>query len=178
VSEWDAAEVFDQLIVGRVGKLVAIGPTQLKRELIDQWEERSVEMEFADEICVKLLASCDGESLLSHCRLVESVLLRQCSNLLEWSRVVIKYAIVNQNLDTSFVTSIVVKLTDLVAAELAIDRFAVVQAISVLPEVVPVGKLLTQKPAVLRSLRLALDGERTQVVRKQIAVGITNWFNL
>jgi hypothetical protein len=58
-------------------------------------------------------------------------------------------------------------------------RFGVCQLMALLPEAVPSGKLVRSKTNVLTALRRRLDApEPKQVVRKQIAIAITNWLNV
>ena len=102
-------------------------------------------------------------------------------------KLLIKYLIlVNNKLSLSVVNNnfdqIISGIHDMILSPSAqsspVIRFGAVQALAVMTEIVPVGKLVKHKGAVLKMLRELLDKEGKFVVRKQLAIAICNWINL
>ena len=90
-------------------------------------------------------------------------------------RLAIKYAIMNANWSPQFIDSLMDTLSAVCRDERVIVRFAAVQALSVLPEMIASGKLKDWKPKISSSLEYLISVEPKLVVRKQAALGITSW---
>jgi len=90
----------------------------------------------------------------------------------------VKYAVLNPNLTPEFLEKLAEKLIYLLHSERAIIRFGAAQTIATLPEMVASGKLKSLKDIILAGLDKTLQREPKFAVRKQIAIGITSWYNI
>jgi hypothetical protein len=90
----------------------------------------------------------------------------------------VKYAVLNPNLTPEFLEKLAEKLIYLLHSERAIIRFGAAQTIATLPEMVASGKLKSLKDRILAGLDKTLQREPKFAVRKQIAIGITSWYNI
>ena len=126
-----------------------------------------------------VLAAIASESLLGHQLILEKRVL-ECTGEVQASKLVIRYFIINHNIAPGFLTDIVEHISKyLESASLPVlNRVGALQVLAVMPEVVPSGKVSPHKAKVLKTLEGALAKEPLYVVRKQLAVAITNWFNV
>ena len=93
-------------------------------------------------------------------------------------RVVAKYVLLHQALGVKFVKNLVHAVSSLLSSSSPGIRFVGIQLLALLPEAVPVGKLVGEKSLLLSTLRALLGKEPKLVVRKQMALCLTNWLNV
>jgi hypothetical protein len=122
------------------------------------------------------------ELLISESKMVESCLGGSFDHVGIY-KLLIKYLLVLASQQNEGVReSVVVEWVKKICGELneypADLRFAAVQALAIIPETVASGKLESVVPLVSQTLRNSLDKEPKQVIRKQIAICITGWFNI
>lgn len=177
--------IFDQISIGRIQNLLFplnannIVHADLVTDLTNLLRQ-SPQDEIDPKICVRILSALSPPDLLiEESALVEKSLML---NDIFAYKLFIKYLIVNQNLKESVLASWIEQICSFLLCEEAsssvIERFAAVQALSVAPEVVPGGKLKSVIPHSISALTALLDREPKHVIRKQIAVAITNWFSI
>ena len=99
-------------------------------------------------------------------------------------RLIAKYLFLNKTIRREFIDQLIGALVDahtlvggLSNAQKPGIRFASMQLLAIIPETVPVGKLNIWKLRVLQFLKNRLNIETKLIVRKQIAIAITNWLN-
>jgi len=66
----------------------------------------------------------------------------------------------------------------MIESDYSASRFSLIQLMGIIPEVVPSGLLLDLKSHVLMVLARQVDQETSMVVRRQLAVTMTNWYSL
>jgi hypothetical protein len=136
-------------------------------------------LEMSPTETLPVLAAIASESLLEHQLILEKTVL-ECTGELLASKLVIRYFILNHNIAPGFLTSIVEHISKYLESDSlpVIYRLGALQVLAVMPEVVPSGKVSPHKAKVLKILEGSLAKEPLYVVRKQLAVAITNWFNV
>lgn len=136
-------------------------------------------LEMSPTETLPVLAAIASESLLEHQLILEKTVL-ECTGELLASKLVIRYFILNHNIAPGFLTSIVEHISKYLESDSlpVINRLGALQVLAVMPEVVPSGKVSPHKARVLEILEGSLAKEPLYVVRKQLAVAITNWFNV
>ena len=86
--------------------------------------------------------------------------------------------LLHQALGVKFVKNLVHAVSSLLSSSSPGIRFVGIQLLALLPEAVPVGKLVGEKSLLLSTLRALLGKEPKLVVRKQMALCLTNWLNV
>lgn len=176
-----ACNIFDQISVDRIEYFLAEGDN-VDSDLVDLL--RLIKTgECEGRITVGILNSLSSpELLISESKMVESCLGGSFDHVGIY-KLLIKYLLVLASQQNEGVReSVVVEWVKKICGELneypADLRFAAVQALAIIPETVASGKLESVVPLVSQTLRNSLDKEPKQVIRKQIAIGITGWFNI
>jgi hypothetical protein len=94
-------------------------------------------------------------------------------------KLTIKYALVNPNWSSEFVSSLLSVLEEKLVSPTVFLRFGAVQTLAALPEMVASGKFSErQRMHVLGQLQDLINREPKRLVRKQAAIAITAWYNV
>ena len=106
-------------------------------------------------------------------QLAEQVILAPDTDVFTF-RLAIKYLVLNPNTCPDFIQRLIANIKSQLC-ERPMVRFSAVQTLAVLPEMVASGKLESVRSYTLLFLHKLLQKEPKRIVRKQIAVAITNW---
>jgi hypothetical protein len=107
-----------------------------------------------------------------------NVLLQPTSDCMHLS-VIMKYLVVCQEgWNRQIVLEIVEGCLRLVDDSKTASRFCLFQLLGVVPELVPSGLIIDLKEKVLGALAESVDKECSSLVRRQLAVTVTNWYSL